>query len=665
MLNAAPAIKPKFSRLFVIDFETFYSKDYGLKKYTTSAYVRDAQFQVIGVGVLDCLSGEKTWLEEADFLKWKATVDWSDAAIIAHHAHFDGLILAHHFGIVPAFWFDTLSMANLLGLNAMVGGSLAKLMTHFGVGQKGTEVHEALGKHREDFTPEEWARYGGYCLNDCYGTFAIWQKMEPAVPPIEAAVVDFTVRAFTEPTLRMDTALLQEALATELKRKEDLLSRAFSDREELMSNPRFAEALLKLGVDPPMKTSLRTGKETFAFAKSDPGMKALLEHPRDEVRWLAEARVGVKSTIAESRIGRMLKLVEGDRAAPIYLKVAAAHTQRWGGGDKTNFQNLPRKGPLRQALMAPPGHVIVACDSAQIEARGLAWLAGQEDLLESFRLNRDVYSEFASVAYGRKVDRKKNPDDEVPGFVGKVCVLGLGYGMGWRKLAATLLAGAMGGPPVKFTKADAEKLAVDTEAFATKFQDALEEFPSRLGFDELAIHCAVSKLLVDRYRGKNDRIAECWDNASEVIKMMDSPASVGVRFGPGDAFKVERHAILRPSGLRLHYPGLSDRDDDGSYTYMGGGAGKEVTKIYGGLLTENMVQAFCRDIVAEQAAFLRWNYGYRIVTTTHDEVVICVPEAEGEEAMKRMVEVMRLSPAWCSTLPLNAEAGLAKRYGEC
>jgi len=670
MLDATPLISPNIERLFVIDFETFYSPEYGLKKLTTSAYVRDPRFQVIGVGVMELSPGgslgllSKVWHTEKSFVAWAKSVAWSRAAVIAHHAHFDGLILAEHFGITPGFWFDTLSMANVLGLSVNVGGSLAKLMEYFGVGQKGHAVHDFIGKRLEDFTPEELAAYGEYCVNDCEGEAAIWRKMEPHVSPIEAAGIDLTVRCFTEARLFMDRPLLESALVEEQKRKEDLISRIEGDKETLLSNDKFAVLLTNLGVEPPTKTSPATGKETWAFAKSDPGLKELLESPIDEVRWLVEARVGVKSTIAESRIGRMLKLTEGDKKAPIYLKYSAAHTQRWGGGDKTNFQNLPRKGPLRDALIAPAGHTIIACDSAQIEARGLAWLAGQADLVEAFRQKRDVYSEFASVAYGRKIDRKKNKEDEIPGFVGKTATLGLGYGMGPWKMALTFLAGAMGGPPVQFTKAEADAMGVDVERFAAKNSDRLASFVSRLTPEAAAIHVAVCDSLVKTYRKTNAKIPEFWQEGDELIfDMADGAVRV---FGPGQVFKTARHAIVRPSGLRLQYKGLDQREeDDGSFTYLGGPIGKKITKIYGGLLTENIVQSFCRDIIVEQAAALHWGYGVPIVTLTHDEIVTCVPDHDADRIKATMLDVMAKTPAWCQGLPLAAEAKAAKSYGAC
>lgn len=653
--------KKAISNILVIDFETYYAKDFTLKKLTTSEYIKDQRFEVIGVGVMDSEENGR-FMRPSEFTEFAKSVDWTTCAVIAHHAHFDGLVLSHHFGIRPGFWFDTLSMANLLGLNASVGGSLAKLMEHFGVGRKGDEVHNVMGLHLDDFSPDEYARYGEYCLNDCLGTLRIFKCMQDALPEQEAAVVDFTVRMFTEPVLRFDSAMLHEALAQEQERKSVLLERSGLSREDLLSNPKFAALLESLGVAPPTKTSPATGKSTFAFAKSDPGLKSLLESPNDEVRWAAEARIGVKSTIAESRISRMLGLPMPDGAAPVYLKVAAAHTQRWGGGDKTNFQNFPRSGPLRQALMAPDGHVLIACDSAQIEARGLAWLSGESELLSSFAQNKDVYSEFASVAYGRPIDRKRNKEDETPGFVGKVCVLGLGYGMGWRKLAGTLLLGAMGGPPIQFGRTEAEALGVDVDAFFQMNAAALAEFPTRLSLPDLTTHCAVAKLLVDRYRKKNKQIRKFWEVAAELIISMDSD-SLRPRFGPNEVFAVERAAILRPSGLRLRYDDL--RQDAEGWSYRISPRSKERARIYGGLLTENIVQAFCRDIVAHQAAVIHMNFGYKIATTTHDEIVVCVRDEQAHEALNNVLSVMCTSPRWCEGLPLNAEAGSAKRYGNC
>ena len=138
-----------------------------------------------------------------------------------------------------------------------------------------------------------------------------------------------------------------------------------------------------------MKVSPATGKQTHAFAKNDEAFKELLEHDNPQVQAIVAARLGIKSTLEETRTERFIKIAERG-TLPIPLRYYAAHTGRWGGDDKVNMQNLPRKSPLKKAIIPPPDHVFIDCDSSQIEARTLAWLAGQDDLVadrKSTRLN--------------------------------------------------------------------------------------------------------------------------------------------------------------------------------------------------------------------------------------------------------------------------------------
>jgi hypothetical protein len=433
-----------------LDWETYYSADYTLSKMTTADYVRDPRFQTIGVGV-KVNDGPRFWMEDAALRAWAATVDWSRCAVLAHHAHFDGLILSHHYGVLPGFWLDTLSMARALH-GTEVGGSLAKLAVHYGAGEKGHEVLNAKGKRRADFTPEEWLRYGEYCKNDVELTYDIFHKMlagfaGPPFPEVELWNIDTTVRMFTEPSFVLNEPLLRTFLASEQDRKKELMRRVLGSdgegmsdeavaeavRPVLLSNDKFAALLIEMGEDPPRKVSAareKTRKKlvdagdpaaeeydvtTWALAKSDPGMQTLLEHEEDEIRWLAEARIGVKSTINETRTERFLKAGEGGRSVPVYLKYGAAHTFRWGGGDRMNFQNLVRGGELRKSLLAPPGHLLVVADSGQIEARVIGWLAGHADLMDIFRRNDalgdagDFYSDVGSTFFGKKLSKKETP----------------------------------------------------------------------------------------------------------------------------------------------------------------------------------------------------------------------------------------------------------------
>lgn len=670
--------------ILVIDFETFYGTEYTLSKLTTEAYIRDARFETIGVGIRNADNTARVWLEHEQFKAWAASVDWNDIAVVAHHAHFDGLILSHVYGVKPRFWFDTLSMANVLRPHAK-RKSLAALGELEGVGVKGNEVIQAKGKRRADFTPAEWQQYGVYCLNDCDMEYRLYELYAPQLSLTELKTIDVTVRMFTEPCLTMNRAVLAQHHADEIVRKRTLLETCGADKADLMSNDKFAKLLLEYGVEPPMKVSeaktkaaQATGQQgvvmSFAFAKSDPGMKDLLEHERDEVRWLVEARVGVKSTIEETRALRYMGIV--DRGLwPVYIAHHKAHTGRAAGGDKANAQNLKRGGVLRDAIEAPAGSKIVVADSAQIEARVLAWASGQWDLVEAFAQGRDIYSEYATELYNRPVDRKRKVivdgketlPDFIPGFVAKTCKLGLGYQMGWPKFAVTMLAGANGGPPVQFTRELLEQMKIDYSEFISnpyKIRMA-RELVTRLPEADQVIHCIVAETLVNRYRAKSTCIVGFWDLCEKAIEDMYRGAEC--QFGRHGVFRTIKAGIVLPTGRVLQYPDLmydirnaGKKNERREWTYWNG---KTRTKIYGGLLTENLIQAAARDIVMEQMVKYV-EAGRRVAGMTHDEIYGVATDADAPIALHTLVKIMHTSPAWAPGLPLAAEGGMGQRYGD-
>jgi len=410
--------------IVVLDFETYYDKNYSLSKMTTEAYIRDPRFEVIGVAV-KVNNFPACWYSGDDFGGFLKSLDLGSKAVLCHNAVFDGAILSWHFGIRPRFWLDTLSMSRPFH-SMTVGGSLAKLAAYYGLGEKGTEVVSAAGKRRADFTEEELARYGQYCINDVELTKRLFDKLKVGFPISELLVIDQTIRMFSEPMIELDAPLLEKHLQEVRARKQELIAELAQTmggeevaQKVLMSNDKFADYLKSLGVEPPTKISPRTGKQTWAFAKTDKGMTDLLEHPDERVQVAVAARLGVKSTLEETRTEALIGVAKRGRL-PIMLNYYGAHTGRFSGGDKLNLQNLPSRGDttIKRALKAPPGYVLVAADSSQIEARLVAYIAGQDDLVEAFREKRDVYSEFATEVYGRKITKA----DKVERFVGKTCI---------------------------------------------------------------------------------------------------------------------------------------------------------------------------------------------------------------------------------------------------
>ena len=605
--------------ILTIDFESFYSRSYSLSKMTTEEYVRGEEFEVIGVSV-QVDDADPVWCSGDDetIVEFLRGFEFEKNLALAHNAAFDAAILTWRYDIKPKGWLDTLSMGRALH-GTEVGGSLKVLAQHYNIGVKGTEVENALGLHREDFGADQLARYGEYCCNDVALTYKLFQCMSEGFPAEELKLIDATIKMYSEPVLRLDVPVLQEHLNSVKRKKTALLNKALIDKDQLMSNPQLAELLESLGVVVPMKISPTTGKETYAFAKNDEEFKALLDHENVIVQAIVAARLGVKSTLEETRTERFIRIA--DRGAlPVPLRYYAAHTGRWGGDDKLNLQNLPRSSPLKYAITAPDGYVMVDCDSSQIEARTLAWLAGQNDLVEAFEKGEDVYKIMASSIYGKGVEEITKDER----FVGKTTILGAGYGMG-----------------------------------AAKFRVQLKAFGVDISVDE-ADH------IIKTYRRTYPKIPQLWRTAGESLNAIIGDAFT--EFGTDDILKVHgKSGILLPNGLYIKYPNLryeQSRENNGEYLYDAKkGRATIKNRIYGGKVIENACQALARIAVGTQLLLVAKRY--KVVMTVHDAVACIAPEAEAEEAQKYVEECMRVRPKWAPTLPLNCESGYGKSYGDC
>lgn len=607
--------------IITVDFETYYSKALGFKTHTTEEYVRHDDFHVIGVSVA-IEDDPPEWFSgtHEEIKIWFTRFDWANAAVLAHNTQFDGAILSWIFGIRPKLWLDTLCMARAVH-GVEVGNSLAVLAERYNIGAKGTEVENALGLRREDFPADQLARYGDYCCNDNAITYQLFSRMmENGFPKGELKVIDITLRMFIEPTLVLNQHKLEQHLDGVIKKKEQLLEAADTNRTQIMSNRKFAELLEQLGVPPPEKVSARTGRTTYAFSKTDPGFNSLLEHEDFRVQTLVAARLGVKTTLEETRAQRFISIAQRG-PLPVPIKYYAAHTGRWGGDDKINLQNLPSRGPhagkLKKAIEAPEGYVLIDADSSQIEARIVAWLSGQTDLVEAFDNGKDVYKIMAAAIYGKGVEKISKEER----FVGKTTILGAGYGMG-----------------------------------ANKFQAQLKT----LGVDVAVDEC---ERIISIYRSTYEKIPALWREAQTCIEAIISNSAAA--FGRVDAvqFDAREKGFLLPSGLWQRYDGLTsviDANGKKQYEYK---TRRGAIKIYGGKVVENICQALARCVIAEQ--MVRIAKRYKVVLTVHDAIACIAREEEAEEAQQYVETCMRWRPSWAATLPLNCESGMAKTYGDC
>lgn len=610
--------------LITIDFETYYSKEFSLSKITTEEYIRDDRFEVIGVAVkVD--AGETQWFsgthdETATFL---AQFDWAGSMVLAHNCAFDAAILNWRFGIRPRALADTMSMGNAVGDGAG-SVSLSALAQKYELGEKGTEVIDALGKRRLDFTAQELQAYAEYCINDVELCYQLFQRMlAEGFPTPELKLVDMTLRMFTEPVFELDTELLEQHLADVRAKKQKLLDDCGIDQTVLMSNNQLAEKLRELGVEPPTKISKATGKQTYAFAKTDEAFKNLPSTlPEDSpmqaiVDAIVAARIGTKSTLEETRTERFIGISRRGKL-PVPIKYCGAKTKRWSGeGGGINMQNLPRKSPLKAAIRAPAGKVIVGVDLSNIELRIGLWFGGMKNKLEELKAGKDLYRDFASMVFG--VDYAAVTPDQR--FIGKTSQLSLIYGVGAKKLQEAIKIGS----------------------------------GKDIGLDA-ASH------IVHLYRTTYSGVVDAWHGGNRVLEAM--LRGQFMEYGPKGVIKVYgADGLLLPSGLRMQFPGLTKTITDTGGTAWAYKTRKGLEYTHGAKTFQGVIQALARCQMGD--GMLRTRKQYPVALTVHDAEYFLAPESEGQAATDYAIEQLCVPPVWAPDLPLAAEGGFGKTLKDC
>ena len=664
--------------ILTIDMETFYGDDYTLSKLTTEAYVRDPRFETILCG-FKINDGRAWYVVGEDVRRQLNDLDIPRRIVLAHHAHFDGLILSHHYGLHPRMWLDTLGMAR--HLHGPHGGlSLAKLAQRYGIGAKGEEVVLARGLRLADFGEVQLAKYGQYCCNDCDLEYDPLHKMLPEFSPEELMVNDQIVRMFTNPMLVLDTKMLRGYADKLAADKLLVMIKAGVQREDLMSNDKFAALLMELGVDPPRKVSPTFMKKTpeaqqdaltknkaaawaWAFAKSDRQMQELQEHPDERVQMLVEARLKNKTTIAEKGAQRLIGMSERGHAT-VYLKYSGAQgTHRFSGGDLFNWQSMKRGSDLRNATMAPRGHKCAVADSSTIEARLLDWLSGQENMVEVYRKadrkeGPDVYCTLGGRIYKRLIEKDRDPMERQ---MGKVAKLGLGFGMGHEKFVFAVRA-----------QAKEKVLARNPDGSYTPGVYALDEHGKPVE-KPLVITPAFSKEVVTIYRESHPQVLKLWKRGEHALECI-AGGEYGVNVDFRGIVKTCQDGLVLPGingskGIHIRYPELRRvKAPPGSvfeyeWEFWNG---KDRERIYGAKVVENIIQCLARIVVIGQclnAAKEVRSTGSRWVHSMHDEGVFVAPDFYATWVLERMMAHFRTAPAFAPDLPLNCEGGIHQRYG--
>ena len=694
-----------------LDFETYYCKKskYSLaaKGMTYEKYIRDNKFEVIGLAVK--VGNRNTeWLSPHEIQDWINHVEvaygWENVRLIAQNAVFDASILGLKFNVYPGQIADTMLMSK--AVQQWDGNSLdvitRQLRTKYGwicvqnndgstwVGpatgeneqlkqfavDKGTEVHDADGKHLCDFTDEAYDAYAQYCITDVDLTWSAYRFFLDyyGFPEQEIDVMTTSIEMYTYPVMELDTKVLEEVKANVNQLREESLARAGVTLEEVRSDAKFAEALMKLGVEPPTKINTK-GEVKYAFAKKDLEFLKLLEHEDEGVRELAQARFDNKSSQAVTRVEDFLSKAERGKLC-VGIEYYGARTGRFGGFEG-NLQNLNRnkvvgkdtpygrlvfyKGKvdrfmklgsdgkvllaragwvendedelhevgLRDSVKAPKGKTLVVNDLSQIECRILAYTAHEQWVLDAFVAKKDIYKAQASKSFGV-------PYEEITKsmrFVGKSQILGLGFQAGENGLRVVL-------------------------------GKRSEDFSS----EEL-------QGWVKSYRASVPNIVAFWRKYKAVLRAMVQGTSVSI--DDKGILQLEGNCVVLPNGMKLVYRNMRcEKNENGfdQYVYWGRNIrtkNPDWENTFEGRMVENAVQALARIVLTTQMGWIKAEFRKRgwsrddahLAMQVHDELIVCCREDIAEEALEIMQHYMAKPPHWASDLPLGSDGDIAKRYG--
>ena len=627
-------------RPVVLDLETFFGDDYTLSKMTTEAYVRDPRFEAHGAAIKWSPTTPAVWYDQRE-LEWQLkNEDWSDVFLVCHHAQFDGFILNHHYGVRPAMWGCTLSMARLL-LGNHLSVSLEAVRKHFGIPSKITPYQLFKNKRWSELSPAVQAQIGEGAIDEVESIWRIFCTfMQQGFPAAELDVIDSVIRMFTEPAIVGDQEMLAQIWENEAHKKQSRLDALGVTAGDLQSADRFADLLREQGIEPGTKVSPK-GKEIYAFAKTDQFMRDLLEDDSETVQALAQARLGQKSTLMQTR-AETLGWMASRGSLCVYLNYAGAGTLRPSGGDGANFLNFKRGSAIRRALCAPEGYFLGPADSSQLECRILHYVAGgtDEPVIQKFRAGDDPYVDLATWFYGEPIYKPKKDDPrllemEMKRGVGKQGRLMCGFGAAGKQFKATAKNGLYG-PPVDISIEEANR-------FVAMYRQSNPSICSRNG--------------------------GLW-SICENILLPKLAAGDKYEFGP---LEIRDHCIwiqgvpMLYKTLEWHVP---SSDEENVKDFEWGGFWRLKTrdgwkKMWGSKLSQNIAEGIESVTVSQAMTRIKRKFGVRSLNWPYDELLLLIPKSSESEALfEACLQEMKLTPSWLPGLPLDAEGSLGERYSK-
>lgn len=650
-----------------LDFETYFDKDYSLSKKgtTTMSYVRDPRFQILGVG-LTIQDGVKRYytgyyIDQAVDILFDLQ-ESSGVNLIGQNTKFDALILNEHYDFVPSYYSDTMAMSKGLWPHhpSSLDALCKRLWPDDKAMHKGKELADYKGKTLSEIYSgirayDQAQPLTSYCNQDVYLTRQAYKLMKSWIPQDELDIIHMTTRMFVEPEFVADIPLLKETAVQAQADKENTINAAISYLQEhrqqflfkangyteittpkTFSSPKMYPALIAgLGLTLPKKISPSNGKLTWATGKADVDYINFKAEHHEHYK-VFRAREVAMSNIAKTRALSIIAAADQHPSKRLCVPLVyyGAHTGRYGGNEGINVQNFQRGSNHRRSLTAPKGKLVYVADSSNIEARKLAWFAGETYLVQQFANGDDTYATLATDIYGYPVNKTTHPGER---GVGKVARLGLGYGMGWRTFQRTLRSGPMGMDPVPCDDYFAQKI-------------------------------------VNTYRKKHPAIVQCWREADRIIQAM-MKSNCNEVFG---CLQVFHQCLQLPNGMYLHFPNLRNEEIQTAQgtqyetvydTYSYKTRRMESRKIYGGKLVENICQALAAAVIKDQ--MLRIDkvlqssvHAGQVCLQVHDEIIAIASAAKPDQVMQIMHNEMGKPPSWAKGLPLDSEGGYDYCYSK-
>lgn len=627
-------------KTLVLDFETYFSKTYSLKKMPTLLYIRHPEFLIHGAAVKEDDTPAR-WIPRDQLPVYLDGIDWPSITLISHNSNFDNTILYEKYGHSPARRVDTLALCRLL-FSHDLDFDLGHICHLLGLGEKGEDLKltEGLRELPQDIE----TKLAAYAIQDAELEYKLFQTLHSNLTEFQRRVMNSVVRMSTEGRLLFNGELAAEAkveIDEERKTKAEFIGLQVVLHKktgqpsvpQLTSRDQFAGLLRAKGIEPPMKKNDK-GEMTYAFSKQDPDFVRLQADP--EAAPLVAARMAWASNNAVSRIDNLIKICSASpHTLPVQLSVSGAHTHRLAGSGGINMQNLNRGSKLRLAIEAPPGYVILVVDSSQIELRTNMWFAGQKDVIEFLTPGEYVFGDAMVEWKGGDLYRKEAAQqfDIAPEAVdknqrqyGKICQLGMGYQMGSRRFRVFCATGPLGIKPIYLTEEEASNS-------------------------------------ITNYRRRHGWVKATWDWFHHVAIPVLANGGKLVR-GP---ITVRKDEVLLPNGYTLQYPdvrGSSDNEEDSGWIW---GVNGNIHRIYGGIFDENIIQALAGIFINEKILEIEDTFDMEVlpVHQVHDEILCLCPEKRADEALRIIAtEIMSKPPAWAPDLPVRAEGGYDRRYSK-